>query len=221
MAWGLHNARLPGWFNEHFPARYTTRTPFDSSLPAESGLEPLIDQPDGVRVSIPERALLEVLHDVGVHQGVEEARNLMEGLRSLRPELFALHLKHCQRVNAARLGVRWSEELGLPWARTARNAAAKHPTGGQWSARQKTAPDSASPDEQVPVGSINTTSAGPGHTSRPDLNSSTRRLDPPQKAGTFDPRIGAISSEALKSAKTAPPHDVRSRILRRNHRQRK
>lgn len=134
---GRHNARLPEWFTERFPARYTTRTPFDSSLPAESGLEPLIDQPDGVRVSIPERALLELLHEVGVHQGVEEARNLMEGLRSLRPEVLALHLKHCQRVKAARLCVRWSEELGLPWAETARKAAAKHLTGGRWSARLK------------------------------------------------------------------------------------
>ncbi|MEY4327182.1 MAG: hypothetical protein RIS24_3353, partial [Verrucomicrobiota bacterium] len=38
---------------------------------------------------------------------------------------------------AARLCVRWSEELGLPWAETARNAAAKHLTGGRWSARLK------------------------------------------------------------------------------------
>ena len=129
--------RLPQWFTERFPARYTTRTPFDSALPAEAGLEPLPDQPEGVRVSVPERALLELLHEVGVNQGVEEARNLMEGLRSLRPEVLALHLKHCQRVKAARLCVRWSEELNLPWAETARRAAAKHLTGGRWSARLK------------------------------------------------------------------------------------
>ena len=135
--WGRQNARLPGWFTERFPARYTTRTPFDSSLPAEAGLESLPDQPDGARVSVPERALLELLHEVGVNQGVEEARNIMEGLRSLRPEVLELHLKHCQRVKAARLCVRWSEELGLPWAETAQQAAAKHLTGSRWSARLK------------------------------------------------------------------------------------
>ena len=67
---------------------------------------------------------------MGVNQGVEEARNIIESLRSLRPEVLALHLKHCQRVKAARLCVRWSEELNLPWAETARRAATKHLTGG-------------------------------------------------------------------------------------------
>lgn len=135
--WGQQNLRLPEWFTERFPARYTTRTPFDSALPAEAGLEPLPDQPEGVRVSVPERALLELLNEVGVHQGMEEAQNIVEGLRSLRPEVLALHLKHCQRVKAARLCVRWSEQLGLPWAETARKAASKHLTGSRWSARLK------------------------------------------------------------------------------------
>lgn len=70
-------------------------------------MEPLPDQPEGVRVSVPERALLELLNEVGVHQGMEEAQNIVEGLRSLRPEMLALHLKHCQRVKAARLCVLW------------------------------------------------------------------------------------------------------------------
>ena len=71
---------------------------------------------------------------MGVNQGVEEARNIIESLRSLRPEVLALHLKHCQRVKAARLCVRWSEELILPWAETARRAASRHLTDGRWSA---------------------------------------------------------------------------------------
>ena len=59
-------------------------------------------------------------------------------LRSLRKANKApLTLEHCQRVKAARLCVRWPEELSLPWAETARRAAAKHLTGGRWSARLK------------------------------------------------------------------------------------
>ena len=134
---GRQTVRLPEWFTDRVSARYTTRTPFDSDLPDEAGLEPLPDQPEGVRVSVPERALLELLNEVGVHQGMEEAQNIVEGLRSLRPEVLALHLKHCQRVKAARLCVRWSEQLGLPWAETARKAASKHLTGSRWSARLK------------------------------------------------------------------------------------
>ena len=135
--WGSRNLRLPDWFTERFPARYTTRTPFASDLPAGMGLEPLPEQPNGVPVSIPERALLEMLSEVGIHQGVEEAKNILEGVRSLRPEVLALLLKHCQRVKAARLCVHWAEELQLPWAETARKAAAQHMTGSRWSARLK------------------------------------------------------------------------------------
>ena len=135
--WGNRNLRLPDWFTERFPARYTTRTPFASDLPAGMGLEPLPEQPNGVPVSVPERALLELLSEVGIHQGVEEAKNILEGVRSLRPEVLALLLQHCQRVKAARLCVHWAEELQLPWAEAARKAAAKHMTGSRWSARLK------------------------------------------------------------------------------------
>ncbi len=135
--WGQRNVRLPDWFTERFPARYTTRTPFASSLPAGTGLEPLPERPNGVPVSVPERALLEMLSEVGIHQGVEEARNIMEGVRSLRPEVLSQLLRRCQRIKAARLCVQWAEELHLPWAVTARRAAAKHMTGSRWSARLK------------------------------------------------------------------------------------
>jgi hypothetical protein len=135
--WGHQNFRLPDWFTERFPARYTTRNPFSRSLPKGNGLEPLPDQPDGVPVSVPERALLELLGEVGIHQGVEEARNIMEGVRSLRPEVLSQLLGHCRRVKAARLCVQWSEELQLPWAAAARRAAARHLKSGRWSARLK------------------------------------------------------------------------------------
>ena len=88
-------------------------------------------------VSVPERALLEMLGEVGIHQGVEEARNIMEGVRSLRPEVLSLLLQHCQSVKTARLCVQWAEELQLPWAEAARRAAVKHLTGSRWSARLK------------------------------------------------------------------------------------
>lgn len=133
--WGGENLRLPTWFTERFPARYTTRSPFDGKLPAGTGLEPLPEQPDGVPVAVPERALLEMLSEVGIRQGVEEARNIMEGMRSLRPEVLTTFLRHCHRVKAARLCVRWAEELRLPWAEPARRAAARHLTGTRWSAR--------------------------------------------------------------------------------------
>ena len=84
--WGEGRAVLPPWFTDRFPSRYTKRNLFSPRLPKGFGLQPLPETPDGVLVSVPERALLEMLSEVGVYQGIEEAHNLMEGVRSLRTD---------------------------------------------------------------------------------------------------------------------------------------
>ena len=134
--WGDDKARLPDWFLERFPSRYTMRNPF-SKLPKNVGLQPLPETPAGVLVSVPERALLEMLSEVGVHQGIEEARNIMEGARSLRPEVLAALVKNCRRVKVVRLCVSWAEELNLPWAAAAKKAAEKRLGHGRWMHRLK------------------------------------------------------------------------------------
>ena len=135
--WGERKASLPAWFKKLFPARYTARNPFTSNLPKNFAMQPLPETPDGVLVSAPERALLEMLSEVGVHQGIEEARNIMEGARSLRPEVLTTLLKNCQRVKVLRLGVLWAEELNLPWAAAARKAAGRNLGQSRWTARLK------------------------------------------------------------------------------------
>ena len=135
--WGERKARLPEWFQERFPSRYTARTPLSASLPKNFGLQPLPETPAGALVSVPERALLEMLSEVGVHQGIEEARNIMEGARSLRPEVLATLLKNCRRVKVVRLSVLWAEALNLPWAAAARKAAGRNLGRSRWTARLK------------------------------------------------------------------------------------
>ena len=135
--WGEGKAVLPPWFTERFPARYTARNLFSPKLSKGFGLHPLPETPDGVLVSEPERALLELLSEVGVHQGIEEARNIMEGARSLRPDTLATLLKHCQRVKVRMLCVRWAEELSLPWATAARDATGNRRGQRHWSFRFK------------------------------------------------------------------------------------
>jgi hypothetical protein len=129
--WGEHKTRLPEWYQERFPSRYTARNPF-SKLPGNFGLQPLPETPAGPLVSVPERALLEMLSEVGVHQQIEEARNIMEGARSLRPEVLATLLKNCRRVKVVRLCLSWADELNLPWVAAARKAAAKRLGQGRW-----------------------------------------------------------------------------------------
>ncbi len=108
---------------------------FSNKLPAGFGLQPLPETPNGPLVSVPERALLEMLSDVGVKQGLEEARNIMEGVRSLRPEVLSTLLKHCLRVKVTRLCVQWAEELNLDWAAAARKSAKLGKN--RWSVRLK------------------------------------------------------------------------------------
>lgn len=134
--WGEGKTRLPDWFRKPFPARYTARNPF-SKLPKNFGLQPLPETPGGVLVSVPERALLEMLSEVGVHQGIEEARNIMDGARALRPEVLARLLKNCRRVKVLRLCVQWAAELNLPWATAAKQAVGNQLGQSRWTARLK------------------------------------------------------------------------------------
>ncbi len=135
--WGEAKARIPAWFQQRFRARYTARNPFASTLPQDFGLQSLPETPGGVLVSVPERAVIEMLSEVGIHQGIEEARNILEGVRSLRPDTLANLLAHCRRVKAMRLCVLWAEELGLPWADAARNGAGRRLGHSRWTARLK------------------------------------------------------------------------------------
>lgn len=135
VLWGNVRRSLPDWFTSRFPCRYVSKNLFSNKLPVDFGLQPLPETPDGPLVSVPERALLEMLSEVGVRQGVEEARNIMEGVRSLRPEVLATLLKNCLRIKVTRLCVQWAEELNLDWAEAARKSAKLGKS--RWSARLK------------------------------------------------------------------------------------
>ena len=84
VVWGDVRYTLPAWFIARFPARYVYASLFDwpnNAAPAKTLSTPP-GQPDGLCVSVAERALLEMLYDAGTSQSLEEARNLFDGLRS-------------------------------------------------------------------------------------------------------------------------------------------
>ena len=135
--WGDARAKLPIWFTGRFPSRYTSKSLFSKRLPGGFGLQPQPETPEGPLVSVPERALLEMLSEVGLQQGVEEARNIMEGVRSVRSEVLDTLLKNSLRVKVIRLCVQWAEELNLDWAAAARNSARRKLGKSRWSARLK------------------------------------------------------------------------------------
>jgi hypothetical protein len=137
ILWGSRKGFLPHWFLERFPARFSSARLFDEGLPDGFGLSPRPEAPEGPRVSTPERALLEMLSEVGVHQPIEEARGIMESVRQLRTRHLATLIEHCRMTKAVRLCVVWAEELGLTWAEKAREAAGGKTSSSRWVKRLK------------------------------------------------------------------------------------
>jgi len=139
ILWGRLPGRLPVWFTSRFPSRYISKRLFDSRMSDSFGLSALPELPDGPHVSEPERALLEMLSEVGLRQSTEEGRQIMEGARALRSEIIGTLLRHCLRVKVIRLCVQWAEELKLPWATEARRSMAKTRADNRsrWTTRMK------------------------------------------------------------------------------------
>lgn len=96
---------LPAWFTSRFPARYVHSRIFDwnpSRLNADTISTPA-GAAENLKVSVQERAVLELLSEVCTRQDLEEARNLFDGLRNLRTELMGQLLASCSSVKTVRL----------------------------------------------------------------------------------------------------------------------
>ncbi len=115
VLWGNARFVLPEWFTSRFPARYVAASLFDQ--PADRLAKLTLTTPPGVTagllVSTPERAAFEMLYEVGTHEGLEEARNVFEGLRNLRKDVVGRLLSSCTSVKTVRLFLTWAEETGL------------------------------------------------------------------------------------------------------------
>lgn len=125
--YGWAAARLPDWFTERFPAEYHRKRLFDEQPGGLLHVEPFEKRNGAPQVSEPERALLEVLSEVGVRQPLQEARELAEGSYSLRADVLRELLQHCTSVKTVRLCLQLGRELSLPWA--AKLDPARLPTG--------------------------------------------------------------------------------------------
>ena len=112
VLWGDARFVPPAWFTSRFPAHYVSARLFawpDEALAAKSLTTPP-GMTDGLRVSVLERAVLELLYGVGTHQGLEEARNLFEGLSNPRKEMLGRLLACCTSVKTVRLFLTWARE---------------------------------------------------------------------------------------------------------------
>jgi hypothetical protein len=115
VLWGDQRFTLPEWFTARIPARYIHSKLFDwrhLSLNQDTITTP-VGNLEHLKVSVPERAVLEMLSEVGIHQDLEEARNLFDGLRNLRTDVLGELLSCCTSVKTVRLFLFWARETGL------------------------------------------------------------------------------------------------------------
>jgi hypothetical protein len=114
--YGWASTPLPAWFTDRFPSSYHRLRLFDEKPDALLRVSRFQRKPDGPLVSDPERAVLELLSDVGVRQPLHEARDLIEGTPSLRAAVLHELLVRCKQVKTVRLCLTLGRELNLPWA---------------------------------------------------------------------------------------------------------
>lgn len=135
--WGDQPKRLPAWFTQRFASRYQATQLFDAKLRKGFGLQPLPNGRPEILVSVPERALLELLSDVGKAQSLQEARQLVDNLRALREKTLDELLAHTTRIKVVRLAELLGRDLDLPWANTAKRHSQRIGGGERWVAVAK------------------------------------------------------------------------------------
>lgn len=113
---GWQAFRLPHWFTQRFPAEYHRNRLFEERPDAPRDVAPLEMNSSVPLVSVPERALLELLSQVGIRQPLQEARELVKRTRELRPDILYDLLKHCTSVKTVRLCLQLGRESLRPWA---------------------------------------------------------------------------------------------------------
>jgi hypothetical protein len=113
--YGWSAARLPAWFLGQFPSEYHRKRLFDEQPNELLNVRPFENRDGAPAVSAPERAVLELLSEVGVRQPLQEAREILEGTYNLRAEVLNQLLTRCTSVKTVRLCLQLGHELRLNW----------------------------------------------------------------------------------------------------------
>lgn len=135
--YGWATARLPDWFVQHFPGEYHRKRLFTEEPEQMPGVGPFENRDSAPLVSTPERALLELLDEVGVRQPLQEVREIAEGTYSLRAEVLMDLLKRCTSVKTVRLCLLLGRELALPWVGKLDEAVLPKGSARSWISKSK------------------------------------------------------------------------------------
>jgi hypothetical protein len=114
---GPAGQKLPLWFgkyNWNVSFTYKMTGLFPANLSVGYADFPWTDL--SIRISSPERAVMEMLYHVPAKQGFDEAVRIMESLLSLRPELVQKLLESCVSIKVKRLFLYMTQAANLPFA---------------------------------------------------------------------------------------------------------
>jgi hypothetical protein len=113
--YGWKTAKLPDWFTKTFISDYHRKRLFKEEPNKLLHAGPFEKQTGAPLASEPERALLELLSDVGVRQSLQEARELAQGAHTLRSDVLRELLRTCTSIKTVRLCLQLGKEFALPW----------------------------------------------------------------------------------------------------------
>lgn len=116
VLWGCSGYRFPVWVNDVMLYSYQTTQLFSHDLPYERYLKTMPGQDAGVLVSVPERALLELISDVGEGQTLEKVENLFASVRHMRRPILTELLSHCRIAKVAMILRTLARRDDRPWA---------------------------------------------------------------------------------------------------------
>ncbi|MDH0304310.1 MULTISPECIES: type IV toxin-antitoxin system AbiEi family antitoxin domain-containing protein [unclassified Pseudomonas] len=112
LLWGDDRASLPRWFVERYPARYRHARLFDwNAMPTLHAAT--LERQAGLLRSTPERALLEMLYEVGCTDGLTAASTRFGAVNAICPLASGRLLEHCTSVKAVRLYLRLARRAQL------------------------------------------------------------------------------------------------------------
>lgn len=112
----LPKTPYPAWFKNHDwgTGVQLVRT---SILPDGLGLTEHEEKTFSIRISAPERAILECLHLAPDTVDIVECAQVMDGLTTLRPKLLQPLLEQCSSIKAKRLFLYLASRAGHDWVK--------------------------------------------------------------------------------------------------------
>jgi hypothetical protein len=108
---------IPKWFKEYdFGKNNKIKLYKSTFLPFDVGLKDYeVSGNYKIKISTPERAILETLYLTPDNLYIDEAYKIFEGLSGLRPDIIQLLLENCKSIKVKRLFLFFTDKFNFSW----------------------------------------------------------------------------------------------------------